>query len=194
MTRVVRGLTVVVALTSVFLVAPTLAQAQGIGVGVKAGYLHSSFNVTNAFDSNGDGWQAGLFFGGNRDGRVGVMGEINLQARRGGTDMESETIYYAQVPLLLRINAGSRSRGGVSGYGIIGPAVDVNVGSDLGSLGDRDEIESVDASLVIGVGVEITWFIIEGRGTWGLRNIVKGMEGVDIKTKTFALLVGLRFN
>ena len=70
----------------------------------------------------------------------------------------------------------------------------MNVGSDLDSLGDPDEIESVDASLVVGVGVEITRFIIEGRGTWGLRNIVKGMEGVDIKTKTFALLVGLRFN
>ena len=68
MAHVVRGLTVVLALTSIVLVVPTLARAQGIGVGVKGGYLHSSFDVTNAFDSNGDGWQAGLFFGGNRDG------------------------------------------------------------------------------------------------------------------------------
>lgn len=194
MIRVLRRLAVIAALVPMFLAAPDLTEAQGLGV--KGGYLYSSFDfegVSDVFDRS-SGWMAGLFFGGNRDGRVGVMGEINLQARRGGTDMESETIYYAQVPLLLRINAGSRSRGGVSGYGIIGPAVDVNVGSNLDSLGDPDEIESVDASLVVGVGVEITRFIIEGRGTWGLRNIVKGMEGVDIKTKTFALLVGLRFN
>ena len=93
LTRVFRGLTVVVALTSVFLVVPTLAQAQGIGVGVKAGYLHSSFDVANAFDSGGDGWQAGLFFGGNRPGTVGFMGEFNIQSRG--------SAYYFQVPALL---------------------------------------------------------------------------------------------
>ncbi len=49
-------------------------------------------------------------------------------------------------------------------------------------------------SLVAGVGVEISRFIIEGRGTWGLRNIAKEGEGLDVKTRTFAILVGLRFN
>ena len=104
MTRVVRGLTVVVVLTSMLLVVPALAKAQGIGVGVKGGYLHSSFDATNAFDS-GEGWQAGLFFGGNRPGAVGFMGEFNVLARK----TADSTIYYFQVPALLRLNFGSSS-------------------------------------------------------------------------------------
>jgi len=111
MTHVVRGFTVVVALTSIVLVVPALAEAQGIGVGVKGGYLHSSFDVSNAFDSSGDGWQAGLFFGGNRNGTVGFMGEFNVQARKG----DDSTIYYFQVPALLRLNFGSSSSSGASG-------------------------------------------------------------------------------
>ncbi len=184
MTRVVRGLTVVVALTSVFLVAPTLAQAQGIGVGVKAGYLHSSFNVTNAFDSNGDGWQAGLFFGGNRPGTVGFMGEFNVQSRG--------SAYYLQVPALLRLNFGSSSASGPSVYGIAGPALDVRFADDLDL--NIDTIESVDASIVAGIGFEIARFIIEGRGSWGFRNITKDSAILDVKQKTFAILFGVRFN
>ena len=117
---------------------------------------------------------AGLFFGGNRPGTVGFMGEINVMAKRSEAGTESATIYYVQVPALLRINIGSSSTTrGVIGYGIVGPAVDVKVGEDLGDITDTDEIESVDLSLVAGVGVEVSRFIIEARGTWGLRNVAK---------------------
>ena len=184
LTRVFRGLTVVVALTSVFLVVPTLAQAQGIGVGVKAGYLHSSFDVANAFDSGGDGWQAGLFFGGNRPGTVGFMGEFNIQSRG--------SAYYFQVPALLRLNFGSSSASGPSVYGIAGPALDLRFADDLDV--NIDAIESVDVSLVAGVGFEIARFIIEGRGSWGFRNIAKESTVVDVKQRTFAILFGVRFN
>ena len=88
----------------------------------------------------------------------------------------------------------SGSASGVSAYGIIGPAIDLKIGEDFSDITDTDEIESVDVSLVAGVGVEISRFIIEGRGTWGLRNIAKEGEGLDVKTRTFAILVGLRFN
>ncbi len=40
---------------------------------------------------------------------------------------------------------------------------------------------------MVGAGVEITRFIIEGTGTWGLRNIVTDAEDVDVKTRTFAI-------
>ena len=195
MSRLLRRLAVVGVLVAMFLAVPGVAKAQGVGVGVKGGYLYSSFDFENLSDvlDSSNGWMAGLFFGGNRPGRVGVMGEINLQAKRGEAEMGSATIYYAQVPVLLRINGGSRSTSGVSGYGIIGPAIDLKIGEDLGNL-DIDDIESGDVSLVVGAGVEITRLIIEARGTWGLRNIVKGAEGADVKTRTFAILLGVRFN
>ena len=187
MTRIVRGLTLVVALASMFLVAPTLAEAQGVGVGVKAGFLHSSFDAANAFDS-GDGWQAGLFFGGNRRGTVGFMGEFNVQARKVG----DSSIYYFQVPALLRLNFGSSSSSGASVYGIAGPALDLKFGDDIEA--SIDGIESVDVSIVAGIGFEAARFIIEGRGSWGFRNIAKESTVVDVKTTTFAILLGLRFN
>ena len=183
-TRVVRGLTVVMALTSMLLVAPTLAQAQGIGVGVKAGYLHSSFNVANAFDSGGDGWQAGLFFGGNRNGTVGFMGEFNVQSRG--------SAYYFQVPALLRLNLGSSSASGPSVYGIAGPALNLRFADDFEV--DIDAIESVDVSILAGLGFEVARFIIEGRASWGFRNLAKNSTIVNAKAKTAAILFGVRFN
>ena len=46
-------------------------------MGIKGGYLYSSFSeATNAFDSH-NGWQAGLFIGGNRAGVLGAMVELN---------------------------------------------------------------------------------------------------------------------
>ena len=123
-----------------------------------------------------------------------VRGTFNILAKRGETGMASTTIYYAQVPLFLRINGGSRSTGGISLYGIVGPAIDLKIGEDLGDITNLDEIESVDMSLVAGAGVELARFILEARGTWGLRNIAAGTEGVEVKTRTFALLLGLRFN
>ena len=196
MNRLCHCIAVVASLVPMLLASSGLAEAQGVGVGVKGVYLYSSFDFDDASDviESNNGWMAGLFFGGNRDGRLGVMGEFNIQAKRGEADMEGVTIYYAQIPVLLRINGGSRSTSGVSGYGIIGPALDLKIGEDLGDLANTDEIERVDVSLVAGVGVEISRFIIEGRGTWGFRNIAKGTEGADVKTRTFAILVGLRFN
>ncbi len=59
-------------------------------VGVKGGYLYSSFDFDDASDviDGNNGWMAGLFFGGNRPGRVGVMGEFNIQAKRGEADTD----------------------------------------------------------------------------------------------------------
>ena len=194
MVRVFCRAAIVAAFVPLFVGFSGLAYGQGFGV--KGGYLYSSFDFDEASDvlARRNGWMAGLFFGGNRPGRVGVMGEITLQAKRGEADIEHGMTYHAQIPLLLRINGGSRSTSGFSGYGIVGPAVDLKIGENLGGLSDVDDVEGVDVSLVVGVGVEITRIIIEGRGTWGLRNIVQDSAHAAVKTRTFALLVGLRFN
>jgi len=194
MFQMFRALVIVAALLPIYAAVP--AYAQGIGVGVKGGYLYTSFGfngVSDVLDSR-NGWMTGLFIGGNRSGTLGLMGEINVQAKRGELGTESTTIYYLQVPALLRINFGSRSTGGVSAYGIGGPALDLRIGEDLGYFTKIGEIESVDVSLVAGVGVEITRMIIEGRGTWGFRNIANPSSTGDVTITTFTILVGLRFN
>jgi hypothetical protein len=182
-------------------VAPAVAQTQqrheGLGIGIKGGPVFNKF-ATDLDDVRFDtraGLQGGIFFGGNRPGTVGVMGEINFIQKKA----EGVKLNYLQVPVLLRINAGSNSLSGVNVYGVAGPAVDVKISDDLDGFGDLDNsAESVDISVIGGVGVEITRFIIEGRYTWGLRQINKdsssAFDTVKIKSRSFALLFGIRFN
>lgn len=187
-------------LFSTFLATPALTEAQqtqtvlvaqgeGIGIGVKGGFLHSSFDIGDATES-GEGWQAGLFFGGNRTGTLGFMGEFNVLAKKSG----DVTLHYFQVPALLRLNIGSAGTGLTDAivYGIAGPSLDLLFKDDLAA--DTDEVASVDVSIVGGVGFEISRFIIEGRGTWGFRNIAKETNAPDVKSTTFAILAGIRFN
>jgi hypothetical protein len=189
----------VIVATSAALAVPAAAQeAEGIGVGIKGGYLYSSLSFDggdDVFDAR-NGWMAGLFLGGNRPGAVGAMVEFNYLAKGATTNLDEDVkLYYFQIPVLLRVNAGSSSLSGVSAYGIVGPAVDLKVGDNAGDFDIVGEYEGFDASLVAGAGVEITRFIIEARGTWGLRNIAKDLTGAqEIKTRTFAIQVGFRIN
>ena len=180
-------------MVSVFLAAPALTEAQGIGIGVKGGFLHSSFDATEALDSGG-GWLAGLFFGGNRPGTIGFMGEFNILAKKSDTPAGTSTLYYFQIPALLRVNIGSSGTGVNNAivYGIAGPALDLLFKDELAI--STDVVERVDVSIVAGAGFEISRFIIEGRGTWGFRNIAKETTARDVRSTTFAILAGLRFN
>lgn len=164
---------------------------EGIGIGVKGGFLFNDFSSAKQdFDSN-IGTMVGFFFGGNRPGVVGVMGEL-MYAKKGS---EGVDLHYLEIPILLRVNAGSNSLSGVNVYGIGGPVFDIKL-SEPDILNVDDVYEGFDIGVVVGAGVEITRFIVEGRYNWGLRNIVKGDLGTsqEIKTRSFAVLFGFRFN
>lgn len=194
MSRILQRAALVAALA--LLVAPTAAQAQGVGVGLKGGLLYSSFDfdgIDDVIDSKA-GWQAGIFFGGNRPGTVGVMGEVNFLSKNGEEGGEDIKLYYVQVPVLLRVNFGSRDLDGVAGYVIAGPNFDIKIGDDAGDFSIVDEYEGFDVGLTAGAGVELSRFILEARGTWGFRNIAKDFMASDLKTRSFALLAGIRFN
>ena len=187
--RQIRSLTYSALLLTMPVVA--LAQDPGMGSGVKMGFLQSSIDTSHTLDS-GNGWMAGLFIGGNRSGTVGVTTEFNIMAK----NTADKAIYHFQVPAMVRINIGpSRTSGRrVLVYGVAGPALDLRLGEDLRTLRGIDDIESIDTSLVIGIGLEIARFIVEGRGSWGLRNLSPQTKPLELKSRTFALLVGLRFN
>jgi hypothetical protein len=180
----------------------TAAQSSGsggVGVGIKGGFLYNSLNFSDASQVyNGRaGWTVGLFFGGNRSGVVGVMGELNFQ-KKGATLAATGAVtdlYYLDLPVLLRINIGSHSTGGVSVYVIGGPGFDFKIGDSISSLAAFQTYETFDVSLVAGGGIEITRFIIEARGMWGLRNIaVTQVSTQELKSRSFALQIGVRFN
>jgi hypothetical protein len=171
------------------------AAAQGIGIGVKGGLVYPDFSTDFEDYKNRVGWQAGLWIGGNRDGIVGVMGEFNFLRKRAETNQGEVDLSYIQIPVLLRLNTPSTSKNGFQAYGIVGPSFDVKVGESLEGINLIDEFEGMDIGLMFGGGFEIARIIVEGRYTRGMRQVNESFNDVaDLKTHSFAVLFGIRFN
>jgi len=176
-------------------------RAEGFGIGAKIGPIFTSYDAASCdgcFNTN-TGWEGGIWFGGNRGGRVGVMGELLYAKKKqeGSGLTGSTTLQYLEIPILMRINIGSRSRNGVSVYGLAGPVFDVNLKASLNGLDVKSRYQSLDLGVLFGGGIEITRFLVEGRFNKGLRNVLDSDNAgsiSDIKTKSFAVLFGLRFN
>jgi hypothetical protein len=176
---------------------PKPALADGFGIGIKGGYVFSNLSFSNASNVfNGkSGFQAGLFLGSKRP--VGALLELNYLERRAVdvTTGATTTLHYLDVPVLLKINFGSSHTNGVSFFVDGGPAFDFKIGDDISSLAQVQNYESFDFALIASAGVELTRFIIEGRGQWGLRNIaVNSFSAGNLHSRSFALLFGFRFN
>lgn len=170
----------------------TWAAAQGI----KFGPTFATFSSEALDFTTRAGLHGGIFFGGNRDGTLGVQTEINWIRKSGETDPLNLGIRidYLQVPVLLRLNAGSSSSSGFSAYGIVGPAVEVKLADEIEGLTLDDGFEGADISLVFGGGVEIARIIVEARYAKGLRRINKTFSSAaEIKSQAFTILFGLRF-
>jgi Outer membrane protein beta-barrel domain len=172
----------------------------GIGFGVKGGWLYNSFDSASESLDTTNGWEVGIFFGGNRNGVVGVMGEI-LYAKKTVQPNKSLSgpidLYYLEIPVLLRINIGSANKNkGAIFYGLVGPVFDVNLQAKQEDLDVKDNYESLDVGILGGAGVEISRFIVEARYNWGLMNLLNVSKFVDeeLKSQSFAVLFGVRIN
>jgi hypothetical protein len=171
----------------------------GVGFGAELGPIFSSFDEAQHDFKNNNGIEGGIFFGGNRDGVVGLLGKI-LYAKKGAKDSMGGSgvdLHYLEIPILLRVNAGSGSVNGVRLYGLVGPAFDIKLKASLfDGTSVSDQYQGLDIGLQFGAGIDITRFLIEGVYTKGLRNIAKDdfFDSEKITTHSFALLFGLRFN
>ena len=172
------------------------AAAQGVGVGFKIGPTFADFTSEALDIKNRTGWHAGIFIGGNRDGFVGWQTEINWVRKAGDTTLgEGFHIDYLQVQILLRFNIGTNSKNGFAVYGIGGPAFEFKVADEINGVTIDDAFEGTDVGVVVGAGVEITRLIFEGRYQWGFLRVNKAFADIDeIKTRSFTVLVGIRFN
>ena len=176
------------------LVSSTPAFAQSGGI--KGGFLYSTLKFDEAsdvFDSH-NGWTVGLFFGSKKDKAVGFQGELNLLQKGGDQTIGPVKLYYLQLPALVRFATG----GSVRVYAITGVAFDIKVGESTPEAFDIvDEWSGIDIGFVGGGGVEFGFFLVEARGTWGLKNIASSVlspfEGQSLKSNTFAIQAGFRF-
>ena len=174
-------------------VSAPFASAQGVGIKVGPTFDEFSDEVLD-FD-NRTGIHAGLFIGGSRDKVLGLQTEFNWLRKNTATQAGQEIrIDYLQIPVLLRLNAGSSSANGPALYGIVGPAFDFKVADEVEGFTLDDGIEGTDVSLVFGGGFEVAHIIIEGRYEKGFRRINKNFSNfAEIKKQSFTILFGLRF-
>ena len=169
------------------------ASAQGVGIKVGPTFDEFSGDALN-FD-NRTGIHAGLFIGGSRDKVLGFQTEFNWLRKNTATEAGQDIrIDYLQVPLLLRLNAGSSSANGAALYGVVGPAFDFKIADEVEGFTLDDGIEGTDVSLAFGGGFEVAHIIIEGRYEKGFRRINKTFSSLDeIKKQSFTILFGVRF-
>lgn len=183
--------------------APRQSTDSGIGFGALVGFVRTSATGdTDDIDfvlDPGQGWMAGIWFGGNRDGVLGFMGEVsyvvkNIQPTEDDTAVK---IGYIEIPAVFRINIGQRSKNGVSVYGIAGPVFDFKINDNADDFDlDDDAFEQFQIGILAGAGVEVARFAFEVRGNWGLREVISTdiTENAKIKTFTLQVLGKFRFN
>jgi hypothetical protein len=204
-----RVMTAVVATAMVLAAAPAFAQAQqvntGLGIGALGGVSWTTVRTENEvpFEFNtGTGWQLGIWFGGNRDGRVGLMGELSYAVKNVSDEFENEVERtYVQIPVLLRINAGSRERDKPSLYFLAGPVFDIQISTKENGEDplDEDNYQGLEIGLMFGVGFEVARIGIEGRYSWGLKSVLS-TDAADesgfgsTKLSTISLVGKIRFN
>jgi hypothetical protein len=190
------GAMVRTAVLAVFTLAASSAVASAQGAGVKFGPTFATFSSDALDFKTRTGIHAGLFFGGNPDGAVGVQTEINWLRKNTETEIPAQKIRvdYLQIPVLLRLNGGGNSAGSFRAFGVVGPAVDFKIADDVDGLTIDDGFEGADISLVFGGGIEVARIIVEGRYEKGLRRVNnKFNELADIKKQAFTVLFGIRF-
>lgn len=196
---------VLVALAMVGL--PAGASAQGIGLGVKAGASLATLSIEGVEDglSNKAGFTIGGFVNVGLSPMFSIQPELLFSQK--GTSMSGEVLgetvevdqksSYIEVPVLARLSLGAP---GVPVRPVVfaGPSFGFLLSAKAES-GDAEEdikenMKSLDVGGVIGAGVELGNFTIDGRYTLGLTNIndAEGDDEGSIKNRAIMITVGLK--
>ena len=210
-----RVVTAVAATAMVLAAAPAFAQGAGqtqvntgLGIGALAGINWTTISTENELDfetNSGTGWQAGIWFGGNRDGRVGLMAELSYLVKKASDEFDNRIErHYVDIPVLLRVNVGARQREKPSIYFLAGPVFDIDVKTK--QIEDGEEFDAPDdfyngleIGVMVGAGFEVMRIGIEGRYAWGLKSVL-GTDAAEAsgfgstKLNTFSLVGKIRFN
>jgi opacity protein-like surface antigen len=175
---------------------------QGIGIGALGGWTNSTLNGSPEDEAGVEprnDWMAGIWFGGNRAGRVGVMGEVNYTTKGAAySDFGGGLkLTYLEIPALVRVNIGSRTREGTRFYGLAGPAFAlllkaVDQYPELEDLDVTDGYDKFDIGLMVGGGVEVRRIGVEVRANWGLTQLFEPTEGFE-PIKNFQIQVVGKF-
>ncbi len=207
-----RAIVVTVCLVTIL---PGVGAAQSIGAGVKGGVsLADVPNIAGGLDAASDvlnrriGYAVGGFVAIGLGNGFSIQPEA-LYTQKGvgasapGGTPSSEFKFkadYVDVPILGRFTFGK----GLRGYVFAGPSLNFLIsakarsgfGGTASETDVSDDLESIEAALVLGGGIEIGPLLVEARWSEGLTNILAeatGPAGTDLKTRTLLVLGGIRF-
>jgi outer membrane protein with beta-barrel domain len=166
----------------------------GIGFGVVGGVTRAKLTgdeIEDAFESK-NGLMAGVWVGGNRNGRVGFTGEFLYVWRKADTLLGELKFPALEIPAVVHVNFGDTQS--VFGYALFGPVFTINLKQELEGEDVSDDFNGADIGLMAGGGVEFYRVAIELRGNWGMRNISNEGDVGDIKTRAVEFVVKYRIN
>jgi len=176
------------------LVAGNTAHAQSIGFKAGGSLANQEFDP-EAERNSLSGFAGGGFlrFG---FGRMGIQLEV-LSLTKGSesvTDFSETKLTYIEVPLLLHLPLTVGQS--FAPYVIVGPslAFDINCEVEVGDVPqDCGEREKVDFGVSTGGGLGVAAgpgaLLLEGRYTWGLKNISED-PAAEIKNRTALFIIG----
>ena len=194
---------------------PGVAAAQSIGGGVKGGVsLADVPDIAGGLDAASDilerriGYAVGGFVAIGLGHGFSIQPEAlytqkGVGARAPGGTASSEFTFkadYVDVPILGRFTFGK----GLRAYVFAGPSLNFLISAKAksgfgGTASETDvseDMESFEAALVLGGGIEIGPLLVEARWSEGLTNILAdgvSPAGPELKTRTLLVLGGLRF-
>lgn len=106
---------------------------------------------------------------------------------------------YVEVPVFVKYRlAGGSARsfhvmGGPSVAFKVSASASARFGGSTVETSNDDEIEALDYGVVAGAGMDAGRFTIDGRFTFGLANINKEEDEPEARTRSIAILAGVRF-
>ena len=172
---------------------PTAVSAQA-SLGIKGGLSFATLSNKSPDFDNRTGFAAGVALD-LRSGLIGIQPEV-LYVQKGVTPNgtpsgTSPKLDYIEVPVLLKLSLGTP---GIQPMVYAGPSAGFRLSCKVLELDCASgTVKSTDWGAVLGGGVRVggdKGFTLEGRYTWGLKDIHDVSAGVDQKTRTFLALVG----
>jgi hypothetical protein len=183
---------------SFFLFASTLIAGDFNGIGIKLGY-NSSIFTGNDIPGKGVHSQAGFAFGGfacynisnefslqqealitTKGAKINTVGDVYL----------SNIFIYFELPLLAKMTF--RSEHQLKPYIYLGPAFGITIMA-INNVGVLDDIKGSDFGVILGAGIEVWKVSLDIRLNNGLVNFDRSADDIDLKNRTFSILMGFAF-
>ena len=191
---------------AVIVACATTATAQEMTAGVKVGYNNTKLwfdeDETGVDARTRVGLVAGVFTNVALTPRVAFQPEFLYSQK--GSKLRSEgeesalRINYFEIPLLadIRLNSGanrvSLMVGPTLGFRLKAESEFNGVTEDLTEEPD-DQVEKNDYGFTAGLALTMNQFVIDGRYTWGLRNLNVDKTDPETTMRTLSVTVGWRF-